>query len=128
MEQLIASIADKVGIEPDIAEKAVGIMLSLVRSDGDQSAVPELMKALPGADALADAHDGGGGGGLLGALGGALGGGGAMAAFGKLTQTGLSTDQIKAVGEQLFEHAKDQAGEPLVKKVVSTIPGLGPYV
>lgn len=127
MEKLIASIADKVGIEPDIAEKAVGIMLSLVRSDGDQSAVPDLMKALPGADVLADAHGGGGGGGLLGALGGALGGG-AMAAFGKLTQTGLSTDQIKAVGEQLFDHAKEQAGEPLVKKVVSTIPGLGPYV
>ena len=126
MDDVIATIAETVGIEPGTAEKAVGIMLALVRSDGDPSAVPKLMDALSGAEALADAHSGGGGGGLQGALS-ALGGN-AMAAFGKLTQTGLTTEQIKAIAELLFEYARERAGEPLVKRVVASIPGLAPYV
>lgn len=125
METLIANVADNVGIDISVAEKAVGIMLALVKSDGDQSLVPDLMKALPGGDALADAHSGGGG--LMGALGGALGGG-SIAAFGKLTQAGLNIDQIKAVAKTVFEYATEQAGEPLVKQVVSSIPGLGSHI
>lgn len=127
METLVTTITEQVGIDRQLAEKAVGIILNLVKSDGDQSLVPDLMAAMPGADELADANAGGGGG-LMGALGGALGSGGAMAAFGKLTQAGLDTGQIKAIGETLFAHAKEQAGEPLVKQVVSAIPGLGPYI
>ena len=128
MDQIIASIADTVGIDKALAEKAAGIMLSLVKSDGDQALVPDLMAALPGAEQLADAHSGGGGGGLMGALGGALGGGGALAALGKLTQAGLNTDQIKTVAEVLFTHAKEAAGEDLVKQVVKSIPGMAKYV
>lgn len=127
METLITTIAEQVGIDRVLAEKAVGIILNLVKSDGDQSLVPDLMAAIPGASELADANAGGGGG-LMGALGGALGSGGAMAAFGKLTQAGLDTSQIKSIGEILFAHAKEQAGEPLVKQVVSAIPGLRPYI
>lgn len=126
MNELIDRIAEQLGIDRSLAEQAVGIMLNLVKKEGDPSKAPDLMAALPGADALADAH-GGGGGGLLGAIGGALGGG-AIAAYGKLTQAGLSTDQIKAIGEMLFDHAREKAGEPLVKDAVSTIPGLKPYL
>lgn len=120
MDKLIANVAEQLGIETSLAEKAVGIMLALVKSDGDQSLVPDLMNALPGAQALAERH--GGGGGLMAALGG-----GTMAALGKLTKAGLSTDQIKRVAEVVFEYAKQHAGEPLVKQVVSSIPGLGSY-
>ena len=127
MNELIDRIAEQLGIDRSLAEKAVGIMLNLVKTEGDPSRAPELMAALPGAHALADAHGGGGGGGLLGAIGGALGGG-AIAAYSKLTQAGLDTGQMKTIGEMLFDHARDKAGEPLVKDAVSTIPGLKPYL
>lgn len=126
MDELIDTIADTVGLAPDQAREAVGIMLALVKSDGDQALVPELMAAMPGAAELADRHTEGSGS-LLGALPGALGGG-AIKAFASLTRAGLSTDQIKAVGKLLFEHAKVRAGEDLVRQVAGSIPGLSPYI
>lgn len=126
MDELIDTIADKVGLAPDQAREAVGIMLALVKSDGDRALVPELMAAMAGSEELADRYNAGSGS-LMGALSGALGGG-AIKAFARLTQAGLSTDQIKAVGKLLFEHAKDQAGEDLVKRVAGSIPGLSPYI
>ncbi|MGI9415056.1 MAG: DUF2267 domain-containing protein [Hyphomicrobiales bacterium] len=124
MDAVISRIVDEVGINRDLASKAVGIMLGLVKADGDKDLVHELMLALPGAEQLADAESGGG---LLGSFGGAFGGG-SMIALGKLTGAGLNTDQIRSIAEIVFDHAKEHAGETLVNNVVGSIPGLGSYV
>ena len=124
MDAVISRIVDEVGIDQGLAAKAVGIMIGLVRSDGDKQLVQELMQALPGAEQLADAESGGG---LLGSFGGALGGG-SMIALGKLTGAGLNTDQIRNIAELVFDHAKEHAGETLVNNVVGSIPGLSSYV
>lgn len=126
MQNIISSIAEQVGLDRQLTEKAVGIMLSLIKSDGDPELVSQLMHALPGADELALEH-GGKGGGLLGRVGGALGGG-TMAAFGKLTQAGLKPNQIEAVARALVDQVSEQTDEDLLKKIVSSIPGLGQYV
>ena len=129
MQELIARIVTKTGLDPERAEKALGIMLSLVRTQGNQKKVEELFAMLPGADELARLHGGDGsrGGGLLGLLGGGLMGG-PLAAIGKLQATGLNMDQIKGLGSETLAYAREKAGKDLVKQVAGTIPGLGSYV
>jgi hypothetical protein len=129
MQELIARIVTKTGLDPKRAEKALGIMLSLVKTQGNQQKVGELFARLPGADELARQYGGDGsrGGGLLGLLGGGLMGG-PIAAISKLQAAGLSMDQIKQLGSETLAYAKEVAGDDLVKQVVGSIPGLSAYV
>ena len=53
MEELITRIADNVGIEGDVAEKAVGMMLGFLQKEGDGDAESEA------APKEADSSDGG---------------------------------------------------------------------
>jgi Protein of unknown function VcgC/VcgE (DUF2780) len=129
MQELIARIVTKTGLAPERAEKALGIMLSLVKTQGNQQKVGELFAKLPGADDLARQHGGDGsrGGGLLGILGGGLMGG-PLAAISKLQAAGLNMDQIKQLGSETLTYAKEVAGDDLVKQVAGSIPGLSAYV
>jgi hypothetical protein len=131
MQELIASISKATGLSPEKAEKAVGIMLGLVKTQGNQAKVGELFARLPGAEALIANHGGDGaghgGGGLLGMLAGGMMGG-PLAAISKLTSAGLSMDQIKEVGTLTLDYAKAKAGPELVREVAGAIPGLSGYV
>jgi hypothetical protein len=129
MQELIARIVDSTGLDALRAEKALGILLSLVRTQGNQQKVAELFSRLPGAAALADRYgrDGSRGGGLLGMLGGGLMGG-PLAAVSKLQAAGLDMGQIKTLGVETLSYAKEKAGEDLVRQVAGSIPGLGSYV
>ena len=129
MQDLIDRIVEKTGLAPDIAEKATGIMLSLVKTQGDKAKVTQLFDAIPGAGELAQLHGGDGarGGGLLGMLGGGMMGG-PLAAVSKLQATGLSMDQIKVLGKETLGYAKEKAGEDLVKDVANSIPGISGYL
>jgi hypothetical protein len=129
MQELIARIVTKTGLDPKRAEKALGIMLSLVKTQGNQQKVGELFAKLPGADERARQHgsDGSRGGGLLGMLGGGLMGG-PLAAISKLHAAGLNMDQIKQLGTETLSYAREVAGDDLVKQVAGSIPGLGSYV
>lgn len=129
MQDLIDRIIAATGLDAGRAEKALGIMLSLVKTQGNQAKVGELFAKLPGAAELAARHggDGAGRGGLLGLLGGGLMGG-PLAAISKLSAAGLSMDQIKMLGTLTLDYAKEQVGAQLVKDVAGSIPGLGGYV
>lgn len=123
MEELISRIVANVGIDEELAKKAVGIILQLVKSEGPADKVSELFAALPGAAEFADEHGGGGGGGLMGAFGG-----GAMAALGKLQSSGMGMGDIQAAGKEVIGYAKENAGEELVGDVIGSIPGLGGFI
>lgn len=129
MQDLIDRIVAATGLDAARAEKALGIMLSLVKTQGNQAKVGELFAKLPGAAELASRHggDGAGKGGLLGMLGGGLMGG-PLAAISKLSAAGLSMEQIKQLGGVTLDYAKEKAGAELVKDVAGSIPGLGGYV
>ncbi len=129
MQDLIAQVAGKLGVDEVLAEKVIGIILSLVQNQGDQSKVAALFEKLPGAAELAAAHGGDGakGGGLMGMLGGGMMGG-PLAAVAKLQSAGLNMDQIKTVGTEVLGYAKQEAGEDLVRDVAGSIPGLGSYI
>ena len=129
MQDLITQISSATGLSTEKTEKALGIMLGLLKTQGNQTKVGELMAKLPGADALVATHGGDGAakGGLLGMLGGGLMGG-PLAAISKLTAAGLNMDQIKQLGKLTLDYAKEKAGPELVKEVAGSIPGLSGYV
>ena len=127
MHELMARVTAATGLDEASAEKAVGIVLSLIRKEGDRQKVDELFARLPGADALAKKHAGAkSGGSLAGLLGGAFGG--PLAAVGKLQAAGLSMEQINVLGRELLGFAREKAGEPLVDEVAGSIPGLSRYL
>ena len=124
MQELIEQVAANLGIDAEQAERAVGVLLSLVQSSGDDNKVSELFDKLPGASDLAAQHaETSGGGGLMGMLGGALGG--PMEALARLKEVGLDMDQMKTLGQTVMVYAKENAGEDLVRDVAGSIPGLG---
>jgi hypothetical protein len=127
MHELMARVTATTGLDEPRAEKAVGIVLSLIRAQGDQDKVDELFARLPGAEGLAARHAGASsGGGLAGLFGGAFGG--PLAAIAKLQAAGLSMDEINVLGRELLGFAREKAGEPLVAEVAGSIPGLSQYL
>lgn len=135
MKDLIVNIAEKVGIDEALSEKAISIVLSLVQSQGEDSLVGQLFAKIPGADELATAgtsaiENGDGGGGLMGMLGGMLGGGAGdiMAGVAQLKSDGLETSQIKKIGGEVLGYAKEKGGEDLVDQITSSIPGLSKFL
>jgi hypothetical protein len=129
MQDLIAKIVAETGLETAKAEKAVGILLNLIVTQGSKGYVQTLFDKLPGAEAFAKAHggDGAGGGGLMGILAGGMMGG-PLAMITKLQAIGLNTDQVKKVGTLTFEHAKKTAGIKAVRDAAANVPGLNTYI
>ena len=131
MQDLIDRIVAATGLTQEKATRALGIVLNLIQTQGNQNKVQELFDKLPGAADLARSQGGDGAGrggsGLLGVLAGGMMGG-PLAAVSKLTSAGLSMDQIKALGTTTLDYAKEKAGAQLVKDVAGSIPGLSGYV
>ncbi len=128
MEDLIARVAATAGVEPEIAQKAVGLILAFIRKEGPQQEVDALFAAVPGAAETADAaaaETGGGGAleGLMGAMGGGL-----MGLAGRLTGLGLGMGEMQAIGRQVFAYAREKAGDERVGQVAAAIPGLGQFL
>ena len=132
MQELIDGIAEKMGISPQVAQKAVSVVLSLVKSEGDNGLVGQLFEKMPGADELAGAgtqalaDKAKSGAGLMGMIGNALGGstGKLMAAVSVLQSDGLDTSQIRQIGDEVMSYARQQGGDDLAGKVTESIPGL----
>ena len=127
MHELVARVSAATGLDESRTEQAVGIVLSLIRVEGDGEKVDEMFAALPGAEELAAKHaQSKSGGGLLGLFGSAIGG--PLAAVGKLQAAGLSMEQIQVLGRELLGFAREKAGAPLVNEVANSIPGLSRYL
>jgi hypothetical protein len=123
MEDLIARIATDAGVEPEIAKKAVGMILAFLRKDGPKDEVDALFAALPGSADVADTAAGEDGGAFSGALGGGL-----MGLAGQLTGLGLGMGEMQSIGRQVFAYAREKAGDECVGQIVSAIPGLGQFL
>jgi len=123
MDQLIAGIAEKVGIDPELARKAVSIILTFLNKDGPQDLVKQVMETMPGASELIESDSGGGG--LLGGLMGSMG---AMGALNQLTSAGLDMGQVSGVTREVISYAKEHAGEDIVDEIVGSIPGLSQVI
>jgi hypothetical protein len=73
VDELVGRIVSSVGIERPVAERAVGIILDFLATEGPADKVQALLASLPGADAAVEAARAEGGGGLFGGMGGIMG-------------------------------------------------------
>ncbi|WP_421852600.1 DUF2267 domain-containing protein [Oricola sp.] len=119
MDELFASIASNVGIDPELAQKAVGMILGFLQKEGPAEQIAQMMAAMPDAQALIDGAPEAGGG-LLG--------GGVMGLGSALMGMGLGMGEISGVAKETVAFARAQAGEEAVDQVIAAIPGLGQFV
>ncbi|MGE7368488.1 hypothetical protein ACQKKX_05380 [Neorhizobium sp. NPDC001467] len=130
MNELVSRIADNVGLAPDVAEKAIGMMLGFLQREADDTAVAQMIEAIPGAPELVARFNGegaSGGGGLLGGLMASFGGG-VMALGQQLMAQGLGMGEITALARETMAVAREHAGDDVVDRVVASVPGLSQFV
>lgn len=120
MDELIAQLTNKVGIEQDVAEKAVGNILDFLRREGPAEQVNNLISAFPGVEALIDGA--GGGGGFSSLLGGGI-----MALGSKLMGLGLGMGEIQSIARELFKIGREKIGADQMGEIISSTPGLSQF-
>ena len=134
MDNLIASVAAETGLAPDVARKAVALMLDFLKREAPADSVNALFDKAPDLRAVAATASTGGEGmggtmrGLMGTGGGAMGGGGIMALGGDLMNLGLGMGQIQTIGKKVFAYAREKGGDELVGEISEAIPGLSQFI
>lgn len=124
MEELIARVTAKTGLDAATATKAIGIILTFLKKEGPTAEVEQLIAALPGAEqAMAQA---GGGGGIMGMMGSL--GGGVMGLGSQLMGAGVSMGQMQPLGRELFAYGREKAGEDAMGPIIGAVPGLSQFV
>ena len=129
MNEIVTQIADRVGIAPDLAEKALGMMLGFLQREAADGPVAKMIEAIPGgADLVAQFNgEGAGGGGLLGGLMASFGGG-VMALGQQLMAQGLGMGEISTLAKETMAVAREYAGAETVDEVIASVPGLSQFV
>ena len=127
MDELIARVTQKTGLEASVARKAIGLILAYLQKEGPAAEVNQLLAAMPGAEQVAaqsgDGGPGATGGGFMGMMGG-----GVMALGGQLIGAGVSMGQMQPLGRELFAYGREKAGEDVMGPIVGSIPGLSQFV
>lgn len=118
MDKLIERVADKLDVDIDKAEHAVGTVLALLRKKASPEIIQELTDRVPGAGALADKYAAKKKS-LFATLGGTT-----MAAFMQLSAAGLSTGQIEVLGQEVLKFSEEQLGKEKVAEIIESVPGL----
>lgn len=132
MNEIIDQIATKAGIAPDLAERAVGMMLGFLQREAPDGPVTKMIESIPGASDLVAQYNGDettGSGGLLGGLLSAVGGGGGLMALGQsLMSHGLGMGEISSLAKETIAVAREHAGDEVVDEVVGSVPGLNQFL
>jgi len=119
MDELIARLATKAGIDDAVAEKTIGIVLGFLRSDGPSDKVQVLIDRIPGAESAIAASDNSGLAKLMG--------GGLMAVGTKLMGLGLGMSEIQNVARELFRFGRDKIGADQMGEIIAGTPGLSQF-
>lgn len=131
MNEVVDQIAAKAGIDPALAEKAVGMILGFLQREAADGPIARMIEAIPGASELVAQYNGegaGGGGGLLGGLMSAIGGGGIMGLGQQLMSQGIGMSEITTLAKETIAVARQHAGDETVDQVIASVPGLSQFV
>ncbi len=134
MENLIARVASSAQTTPEVARKAVALIVDFLKREAPDDAVHQLMDKAPALRAIGATANTGGEGmgnvlkGLMGTGAGAMGGGGLMALGGDMMNLGLGMDQIQSVGKEVFAYAREAGGDELMGEISASIPGLSQFI
>ena len=127
MDELIARVTKATGLDATTAQKAIGIILAVLKKEGPPAEVNQLLAAMPGAEQVVAQSGDGGPGAIAGGLMGMMGGG-VMALGSQLMSAGVSMGQMQPLGRELFAYGREKAGEDVMGPIVGSIPGLGQFV
>ena len=148
MEELIAKISAKIGVEANVVKTAIGHVLAYLHKELPEGPVADFINKMPGAhEAIAEAAKAplpeapaaeaapaAAKPSLFGAVTGKIGDmlGGAQEGFlglvHKLSHLGLNLGQVKTVASETLAHAKTYVGEDGVRTIVAKIPGLSKFL
>lgn len=133
IQDLVNTIATQANLDPQVAEKAAGTVLSVLQHEAPEQAA-SLFAKMPGAAQLAQSFDvmaaGNQSGGLISSITGFLSGaagekvGALVNGMAALKASGLTVEQIQQAGTAVIAHAKQSADPQLVDKIVASVPGL----
>jgi len=128
MQDLVATISKNLGIDSGIVEKAIGIILKMLKDNGLDEKIAPILEQLPGSEELInkapEPSSSSGGGGLMAAVGGLMGGGGLMETVGQLQNIGLDMNQSQGVAKELVNYTSDKVGSDTLKDALKDIPGM----
>jgi hypothetical protein len=122
MEELVGRVVAAAGIERTVAERAIGIILDFLATEGPPDNVANLIARLPGAAEAIEATRAGAGGGMFGGMGGIMGVGS------RLMSVGLDLGEIQRVAHELITYAREKAGDEDLDGIVAAIPGLSQFI
>lgn len=117
MDELVGRLVANVGVERAAAEKAVGIILQFLHTEGPSEKVQALIDRVPGANDALNA-----------ATAEADGNDGVMGAGMRMMAAGMSLGQVQAVTREVLGFAGETVGDEAVGEIVGGIPGLGQFV
>jgi hypothetical protein len=115
MDELVGRIVAELGIDRDVAEKAVGIILAFLIKEGPADKIKPLLDAMPGAEAAAAAAPAGG---MFGGI---------MGVGSQLMGLGLGMGEVQGIARTLLAYAREKVGEDAVGEMVGSIPGLSQF-
>ncbi|MGB7323649.1 MAG: DUF2780 domain-containing protein [Rubripirellula sp.] len=136
MDELIAQLTGKLGIDESVANAATGKALAMVKQHAGDDLFGKIASAIPGASeaaesgAVANEPAGGGGGGMLGKLAGmasgALGGsaGGGLELGAALSSAGIESDKMGGFMTTVIAFLKEKAGSEVMDQVLAKFPML----
>jgi hypothetical protein len=128
MADIIAELAARAGVSPEMAGKGIGAILNLLKDKLPAGLFTQVQAALPNANGLmadaAQAQETSGGlmGAVSGAVGKLFGGGGAAEAVNKLGHLGFSADQIQKFLPSVMEFFKNKLPPDVLKQVSGFLP------
>ena len=115
MDELVGRLVAELGIDRDVAEKAVGIILAFLIKEAPADQIQPLLDAMPGAaEAAAAAPSGGMFGGIMGV-------------GTQLMGLGLSMSEVQGAARTLLAFAREKVGGDAVSELVGAIPGLSQF-
>jgi hypothetical protein len=125
MDELVARVSTAAGIEPESAQKAVGLILNFLKTEGPEDQVNAVIDKIPGARAaMSGAAVEEDGATVLSGLTGGRSGGGLMGLAGQLSGLGLSMGEMQTIGREVLAYAREKAGEDAVGEIAGAIPGM----
>lgn len=116
MDELVARLAAKAGIDDTVAEKNIGIIRDCHRSEGLFEKVQVLINQIPGAEAAIAAPNSDNG--LARPIGGGL-----MAVGTKLVSLGLGIAEIQCVAPELLRFGRDRLGADQMGEIIARTTG-----
>jgi hypothetical protein len=119
MDELIARLATKAGIDDAVAERTICVVLSFLRSEGPSDKVQALIDQIPGAEATIAASNNDG---LVKLMGGGL-----MAVGTTLMGLGLGMGEIQNIAREFFRFGRDKIGADQMGEIIAGTPGLSQF-